>query len=129
MTRNEIVKLLEILASAYPNTKIKDARATVSAWELTLGSFSAESVYKAARLHMDTVKFFPTPADIKDKIVRAELVYHGPDVKALENHAVKVTPISDEATDAYLDAFCQWIGFGSDPDDSVDLESFLPYEI
>lgn len=128
MNRKEIVKLLEVLASAYPNAKIKDAKATVAAWELTLGDFSAESVYKAARLHMDTNVFFPTPADIKDKIVRAELIYNGPDPDALES-SVKITPINEEATDAYLEAFCKWIGFGCDPDDTVDLSAALPYEI
>ena len=75
MSREEIIKLLEIVTNAYPYAKISDAGSMVSAWEMTLGEFSAESVYKATRLHMETNKFFPTPADIRDLIVRASIVY------------------------------------------------------
>lgn len=123
MTRDEITKLLETLVSAYPSTKIKDAKVMTDTWEMVLGDFSAESVYKAARLHMDTSKFFPTPAEIKDSIVRAQLVYKEPELIGIEAH-------TNEAEEKYLDAFCKWIGFGYEPDDSVILPNgFMPFEI
>ena len=78
MNREETLRLLSILIASYPNAKIKDAAKTADAWEMVLGCFEAEAVYKAARLHMTTSKFFPTPADIKEKLTRATLIYSTP---------------------------------------------------
>lgn len=113
MTREEIVSLLEIVITAYPNAKIKDAGAMVSAWEMCLGDFSAESVYKAARLHMNNNRFFPTPADIRSNIVRAELVYTDTEIdqKRLEAKSEPSKAIS-EAEDEYLENLCKFVGFG-----------------
>lgn len=122
MTRDEITKLLEMLVAAYPNTKVTDAKVMTDSWELALGYFSAEAVYKAARLHIDRSKFFPTPAEIKDLIVRAELVFRKPEPIGISAHT--------KEEEEYLDSFCKWIGFGCEPDDSVILKNgFLPFEI
>lgn len=75
MTREEIANLLEVLIGAYPNTNIKDAEATLNTWEMELGSYSAESVYKSARLHIHNSKFFPTPSEIIRGLLLAEMVY------------------------------------------------------
>ena len=125
MTREEIIKLLSIVSSTYPHAKIKDPSALVSAWELTLGDFSAESVYKATRLHLETNKFFPSPSDIRDNIVRAQITY-----KTAIPNAIESRTRNDEQTEQNLDLFCQWIGFGQEADDNVELpKSFLHYEI
>ena len=125
MTREEIIKLLSIVASTYPHAKIKDPSALVSAWEMTLGDFSAESVYKATRYHLETNKFFPSPSDIRDNIVRAEMVY-----KPSIPNAIESRTRNDEQTEKNLDLFCQWIGFGYEEDDTVELpKGFLHYEI
>ena len=125
MTREEIIKLLSIVASNYPHAKIKDPSALVSAWEMTLGDFSAESVYKATRYHLETNKFFPSPSDIRDNIVRAEMVY-----KPSIPNAIESRTRNDEQTEKNLDLFCQWIGFGYEEDDTVELpKGFLHYEI
>ena len=90
---------------------------------MTLGEFSAESVYKAARLHLETNRYFPSPSDIRDNIVRAEIVYSTPIPNALEARTVP-----NEAEN--LELFCKWIGFGYDEDDSIELpKGFLPYEM
>ena len=128
MTREETIKILAIVRANYPNAKITDPSATVSAWELALGSYTADAVFKAARLHMVTCKFFPTPADILDKIVRSELVYHGPEIRGIPQKAY-VTPIPEENVDEYLEVFCEWIGIGDEPNDNADLGKFLPFEI
>lgn len=117
MTRDEIVNLLEIVISAYPNAKINDAGAMVTAWEMCLGDFSAESVYKAARLHMNTNRFFPTPADIRSNIVRAELVYRDSEIdqKRLEAKPEPSTAIAvkeEEWTDERLEDLCRFVGLG-----------------
>ena len=123
MTREEIIKLLDIVSATYPHAKIKDPSALVSAWEMTLGDFSAESVYKATRYHLETNKFFPSPSDIRDNIVRAKLVYKPSIPNAIESR-------TNRNDDENLDLFCQWIGFGQEADDTVELpKGFLHYEI
>ena len=78
MTQEEITSLLEVLMNTYPNTKIKDAQGMVNTWELAFGNMDADVVYQAARAHMDTSKFFPTPADIKSLLVKGQLLYDAP---------------------------------------------------
>lgn len=121
MTRKEITELLEIVISTYPYTKVQDANAMVSAWELTLGDYSAESVYKATRLHMNTSKFFPTPADIKEKILKAEMIYTGTPIESLPVRSGK----SEAEIEAYLDDLCAWVGLG----ENKNLGKSLPFEI
>lgn len=75
MTRVEIIKLLKMLRAAYPNVKIADAEGTVAVWELAFGADEAETIYKAARWHINTCKYFPTPADIRAGMRRGELLY------------------------------------------------------
>lgn len=118
MTRQEIASLLEILVAQYPYVKVEDADSMVSAWEMCLGDFSAESVYKAARLHMDTCKFFPTISDIRDKIVRASIVYNESaiEINRLEAGSSEQTDIWD---DERMERFCESIGFGY-PNDIED---------
>jgi hypothetical protein len=117
MTKKECIQILAIVSTAYPNTKVKDADAMVSAWEMCLGDFSAESVYKAARLHMNTNRFFPTPADIRSNIVRAEMVYRDSEIdqKRLEAKPEPSTAIAvrqEEWTDEKLDDLCRFVGLG-----------------
>lgn len=86
MTQGEIMKLLSMLRSAYPNTKIPDASGIVSAWELAFGDEDPTNVYMAARYHMKHSPFFPTPADIQKAIPRGQLLYSGqvPERTAIE---------------------------------------------
>lgn len=126
MTRDEMSKLLEFIYGAYPKTPMRDPKGTLDAWMLALGSNTAESVYKAARLHVETSPYgFPSPADIKSKIVRASMVYNE------DNHHALLTPIKKEEQtkdkeklDGWLDAFCEWIGFGCEPNDDALSEYY-----
>lgn len=81
MNSKEAAQILAVVRTAYPNTKIEDAGAMVQAWVMGLGDYSASSVMKAARLHMETAKFFPTIAEIRNNIVRAELIYTESDIE------------------------------------------------
>ena len=98
MNKKEAIRILAILRSAYPNVRIDNAEATAKAWEITLGQFSADAVMKSAMLHMNTCKFFPTPADIREKIVRAEIVYNNTELDQIELEASsqKKLPSGDE---------------------------------
>ena len=77
MTRQEIADLLELVIANYPKAFIKDAKATLSVWEMAFGEEPAERVYRAARHHMDISKDFPTIADIKDCMNKGEMIYGG----------------------------------------------------
>ena len=115
MNKKEAAQILAIVRAVYPNTKIEDAGAMVQGWVLELGEFSSEAIMKAARLHMATSKFFPTPADIREKIVRAQLVYsdteldHTQEPKLLGN-STDLIVVDD--IDEKLDNFCKWVGLG-----------------
>ena len=132
MNKKEIAQVLAILRTAYPNTKIDNPAGMVQAWEWTLGSYSAESVIKAARLHMATSKFFPAPAEIIDKIVRAEIVYNESEIelrklegqdatKRLETHSGEKKGISDEG----LDNICRSVGLGYPNEIEKDDDYYL----
>lgn len=125
MTREETIKLLELVTEAYPNAKIKDAGRLVSSWELTLGEYPAEAVYKAARLHMSTSSFFPVPADIIKKIPKAAAIYKEDPARAIPEKAGN-RPSDAERWAAFLEDFCAWIGFGCEADPEVDLTKNIP---
>lgn len=109
MTRKEIADLLEIMVNQYPyiRNRIEDAGQMVSAWELILGEYPAESVYKAARLHMENSKFFPTIADIREKMQRAEFIYQGNNLLAGSAGKKEVSDIGID-----LEGLCKFVGLG-----------------
>ena len=122
MNKKEVVQILAILRSAYPNVKIDNAEATAQAWLFTLGEFSASSVMKAVRLHMSTSKFFPAPSEIREKMVRAEIVYKDTEIASnrLEDGNKQImSPEEEKATEEKWEAFLKWIGFGY-PNDIED---------
>ena len=129
MNKKEMAQILAILRSAYPNTKsIDDPAATLNAYYLVLGDFSAESVMKAARLHMETSKFFPAPSEIRDKMVRAEIVYRPPECASnrLGDGNKEITlPSQEKATEDKLEAFCEGIGLGYPNEIEKDDEYYL----
>ena len=136
MTRKEIVDLLKIVFAAYPHTKITDPNTMVSTWEMMFGEYPAETIYKAARLHMENSKFFPTVADIKESIRRAELLYDNN--KALEAPKQKRRPIietpegmTDEEhilgiVEDQIRLECELEG--TEFDEEL-MKNFLPYEL
>lgn len=119
MNKKETAQILAVVRAVYPNTKIEDAGAMVTGWYMELGDYAASSVMKAARLHMATSKYFPTPAEIKAKIVRAELIYSDSELDAskLESGQPKLIGnntdiiVMDDIDDK-LEAFCKWVGLG-----------------
>ena len=78
MNRREIVQLLKILCDNYTKKEIADPEGTVKAWELNLGPYEAEDIYKAARLHMSRSSYFPNPADLIKLISRSRIIYATP---------------------------------------------------
>lgn len=138
MTRTEIIDLLEILISSYPNTKIADPSAMATSWEMVLADYDAPGIYKAARLHMSTSPFFPRPSELIDKKVKAEMIYSDRPRKMLEPpKKAKVTAIPDGMTveefidgmwEAALETEREIAEREANPVDSSTLGRSLPYE-
>lgn len=142
MTREDVTNLLGVLQETYGKT-FANPSGTVDAWLITLASYDARSIFKAARLYMEskTIKNFPSPADLIALITRAELVYPDevpePPKRFLESTRAIVTKLDGKIVDEYLDSLSEWIGLGSDQNDDA-LEEFyrkhpeargiLPYE-
>ena len=119
MSEKECMQILAIVRSVYPNTKgLDNPNAVVKGWMLELGGYNASAVLKAARLHMATSKFFPTPADIIEKMVRAQLVYVSSEIDqdSLQAGNTKLLEDSDNktqvATVEYLENLCKFVGLG-----------------
>ena len=118
MNREETIKLLKMLNACYPNTKISDPAMTATAYEMVLGEYPAEDVYKAARLYMSSeTKFFPSPGVLLKNIEKAKLIYNVP-AMALE------PPKEDPREHEFWDAFCKYVGLGYEHPDLSALEEF-----
>ena len=75
MTRQEVIKLLGWLRSAYPNTKIVDAAGMVSVWEMEFAEDDANKIFMAARWYIHRHEFFPSPNEIRKCIDAGEIAY------------------------------------------------------
>lgn len=128
MNKKEVAQVLAILKAAYPNTKnIDDASATLEAYWMAWKDYSSETITRAARLHMETSKFFPAASEILDKIVRAEIVYGstGMPYNRLEGKKEETMLLESgesieerlEAIEKKLDELCKFIGFGYPKED------------
>ena len=106
MDKKDMAKVLAILQTNYQK-KIENTEATVGVWMMSLGEFSAEAVLNSAKLHMANSKFFPTPAEIRENIVRHKIVLEARTVPKLESgQKAKVTAIPDGMSeDEFLDLF------------------------
>lgn len=107
MTKSELTQILAILRSNYPMVKIENPKTMVETWFLTLGEFSGEAVLESAKCHMAHSKFFPTPAELRENIVRHKIITNQPKPKALEaGKKAKVSAIPDGMSESeWLDEF------------------------
>ena len=83
MTREQIIRLLKVLSDNY-NIKIADPKGKVTAWEMELGNYSAESLgdYMAGPNHVlptiHTARFF-SPLSVYDFVKRTSIIYFDKD--------------------------------------------------
>ena len=107
MTREDIKNLLNMVIENYPYAKnhITDPKTTVDMWELAFAEYEATDVFKAVRLHINTSKFFPTPADILKAMPRAKIIYDD----------VPSAPMIDAPKTSYIEDLTRF-------DDIVDIE-------
>jgi len=52
-----------------------DSKELLKNWEMAFGNEDAQTIYMAARHHMDVSPYFPTISDIKKSVNRGQLVY------------------------------------------------------
>lgn len=98
MTREETLRLLGFLKGCYPNTKgITDPATMAQAWEMCFGSYDAETIYKAARLHLTSCEYFPTIADIQKHIKRVQYL---PEVDPAAITAAATPALPGDAADS-----------------------------
>lgn len=107
MTKSELTQILAILRTNYPYFKPENPKAMVEVWYMTLGEFSSETVLESAKSHMKHSMYFPTPAELRENIIRHRIVLNTPRPKALNaGQKAKVTAIPDGMSeDDFLDLF------------------------
>lgn len=107
MTREQTIKLLEVVKGCYPNTKaIESPRMMVEGWMLAFSNEKAEDVYRAVRYHMTHNKYFPTIADITSCMNRAKIIYDKTEAIASE-----ITPQlpSGDNNEMSMEELWEWI--------------------
>lgn len=109
MNSKEITQILAILRANYPNVKIENPSAMVKTWEMVLGEFSTEAVMASVKSHMEHSRFFPTPAEIRENIVRHKIILEAPKAPALTSgNKARVTAIPDGMSEKdFLDALIE----------------------
>ena len=127
MNIEESIKIINLLHGAYPQDK-KATRAELfqraETYHIAFIDYDYLTVERAARHCIATRKWMPTTAELLEEVKRAYLT-----------KATTVTPITtakpvdDERLDEWLDAFCEWIGFGCEANDDKELPTgVLKYE-
>ena len=119
MTRQEVVKLLKILTDTYPyvQNKIGDPQEMAGIWYMLFMNDDAGKVFKAARYHMNTKKFFPTPAELREVMTRADLLY-SEKVPTIEEPSVPKLEDGHMTDDEYIEYIIQFLGIGCEAIDS-----------
>lgn len=126
MNKSDMAKILSILRANYPNIRIENPEAMVKTWMLTLGEFSVQAVMKSAELHMTHSKFFPTPAELRENIVRSRIPLEPPSPvpKLNSGKRAKCTAIPDGMSEEeFLDSIIQ-----GQIDLENEIDGFLDYE-
>lgn len=68
-TPNEVMKILSVLAAAYPNFKMQ--KATIDVYAKLLAEYDADELATAAEQAVADSEFFPTVAKIREKLFAA----------------------------------------------------------
>ena len=112
MTREEVKGVLAICFDTYPTKKISNPEHTIEIWYEVLGGYDLDTVLKAVKLYISESAFFPTPADIKNRLFRANLIYgNAPQTPKIE--ASKDSYI-EEQIEYLMREFCEGGSLGYD---------------
>lgn len=108
MTREETMRLLQFLAGCYPNKKITDPKGMIDAYMLAFSDDDAGDIYKAARHHMMTNKYFPTPADIRDCLAKGRIIYNDEQLALQADNGIKALSATSGGQDEDLIPLFNW---------------------
>lgn len=128
MNTKEAIKVVMYLHDSYPQDRKatrEDLFQRAESYSVSFADIPADLVMKAATHCVNTSKWYPTTKELHDAITREKMIAVPPKVTPIPK-AVAVDP---EKVDEYLEAFCEWIGFGCEPNDSKELpEGVIRYE-
>ena len=126
MNIEESVKIVNLIHSAYPQDKKatrSDLFQRAETYHIALVDYDYQTVERAARHLIATSKWLPTTAELLQEVKRAYLT--APAVTPI----TRAKPVDDARLDEWLDAFCEWIGFGCEANDDTELpKGVLKYE-
>lgn len=127
MNIKESIEIVTLLHAAYPQDKRttqEELFQRAEAYSIALAEYDVQTVRKAAERCIASLKFYPTTKELLDAVSFVRLT-----TPAEVTPITRAEPIDDEKLEAYLDAFCEWIGFGSEPNDNADIPlGVLNYE-
>ena len=118
MNTKEALKIVNLLHSAYP----QDKKATpaelferATTYSVTMADEDYETVEAAALHIIRTSHWYPNPNEILEAVKRVKLDRSSAAITPITT----AQPIEDEALNGWLDAFCEWIGFGCEEDETA----------
>ena len=118
MNTKEALKIVNLLHSAYP----QDRKATTSelfqraeTYAITMADEEYATVEAAAIHIIKTSNWYPNPNELLEAVKRVKLDRSTAAVTPITT----AEPVEDEALNAWLDAFCEWLGFGCEEDDTA----------
>ena len=122
MNVKESLQIVNLLHSAFP----QDRKATqadlftrANTYSVALAKESYEDVRKAAEHIIQTSNWYPTTKEL----IKAVETVRRMEAPAMVTNIPKAEPIPEEDLNEYLDAFCEWIGFGCE-EDSTALDRY-----
>jgi len=126
MNIEESVKIVNLLHSSYPQDKKatrSDLFQRAETYHIAFVDYDYQTVERAARHLIATSKWLPTTAELLQEVKRVYLT--PPTVTPITT----AKPVDNERLDEWLDAFCEWIGFGCEANDDTELpKGVLKYE-
>lgn len=112
MTIKESLKVVNLLHNAYP----QDRKATqeelfnrAESYSILLAEYDLKTVMAAIGHLLKTCSFYPTPTEIIDAVVFTKTMK-----EAVITSIPKAETISEEELNEWTEAFCEWIGIGSE---------------
>ncbi len=128
MKIEEAIKLVNLLHGAYPSDKkatAQDLAQRAESYNVALADYDFETVKRAAQNCIANSKFYPTTSELIDEVKRIYLTTTPASVTPI----TEAEPVDDPEVEAYLEAFCEWIGFGCEAnDDAILPKGVLRYE-
>ena len=90
MTRDEVKKIIAIMATTYPNYKPGDLKQTVDIWEMMLDEYSYQEISVALKAYIlsDTSGFAPSIGQLTTRVHETRRLVKGDDLTELEAWAL-----------------------------------------